>query len=280
MERVLDTSGGLRYAVEDLPKVVVSIGDEKSSNVIIGSRAMKHHFPDFREPKDWDEFHPRSVEGIDGFWHESFDPSWADERFATVDELYTIKASHAAWSLRNGSWNKHMYDLMFLQQRGAKLDQEMYDILVPVWKETHGKKKTNLAMTKNDFFADAVVRKYDHDSLHLALAYRDVPWYTKFLVPGEEVLTSWDAFNNLAHDEKMEALREEIMVTAVERWLIPQDFKASPRAAYARALKLCITSLFKGRWVQVFVENYSELYAPDVDYAQRFHDNSDRLILL
>lgn len=249
--------------------------------MIIGSKAMKHWFPDFREPKDVDHFSPNPSSGVDGFWHESFPIEWATDRVATPDELYTIKVSHSPWDL-HGTWEKHMYDILFLQNKGAKFDQEMYDILYPVWKAKHGKKRVALNKNKENFFADAVVRKYDHDSLHESVAYHDRPMYTRFLEANEEVKIDNDKFwaPEVSHEDRLKTIREEVYATALERWVVPSNYTVSPRAAYARAMKKSITSLFKGKWALFIVLNYTELYKPDMDYVGHHRSKSHKLILL
>lgn len=249
--------------------------------MLIGSEAMKEHFSDFRrEPKDRDFFSYRAldVKG-DVFWHESFPLTWDDDRVASPDELYTIKASHAYWDL-HGTWEKHMGDLLFLYNHGARMLPEMHDILHPVWLEKHGKKRAALAKTKAEFFSDAVVRKYDHDSIHRSIAYNDHPIYEDILKDGEEVLTDPVKFAMLPQERKEQLVREEIMATALERWVIPSNYKCSPRAAYAKATKKTITSLTKGKFALWIVMHYQDIYKPDVDYVQVHRDNADRLILL
>lgn len=250
--------------------------------MIIGSTAMRFHYPDFRrEPKDLDTLsrHPNAM--TDNFWHASFPLLWDRDTYATPSQLYTIKVSHAFWDLRNGSWEKHMNDILFLKSKGdAFFLQDMYDILYPVWLEKHGQKRANLNMTKDEFFADAVNRKYDHDSLHISTAYGERPMYERVLKEGSEVLTEWSKFDSLSYEDKCRLIREEVYATALERWLIPNDYCGSPRAAYAKAMKKTITSLMKGKWALWIVMHYEDLYMPDMDYVSMHHSKSDSLILL
>src|SRR6185503_5540192 len=93
-------------------------------------------------------------------------------RVAPLNELTTIKLSHAFWDLRNGSWEKHMHDLEILQNNGGIVLGWLYNLLYQVWEERYGKKRLNLNMTSEDFFGkDAVKRIYDHDSIHVTVAY-------------------------------------------------------------------------------------------------------------
>lgn len=249
--------------------------------MLIGSKALKHWYPDVREPKDVDHFSPNPDFPGDNFWHESFPEVWSADYIASPSQLYTIKVSHSAWDLHD-TWEKHMHDILFLQAEGCAFDQKMYDILYPVWKEKHGKKRVALDKNKENFFADAVPRKYDHDSLHESVAYGDRPMYTHFLEEGQEVKIDNAKFwaDDVSQEDRFKTIREEVYATALERWVVPSEYRVSPRAAYARAMKKSITSLFKGKWALFIVLNYSELYKPDMDYVAMHKSKSDKLILL
>lgn len=258
--------------------------------MLVGSRAAKLWYPDFREPNgDWD-FKARKApstfagevisDRVEQHWDESWPDSWDNLAAATPNMLYTIKVSHAFWDLPGNSWNKHMNDIIFFQRKGCTLMPVMYDILYKTWIAKHGAKRANLAMTSEDFFSDAVNRKYDHDSLHESCAYYDRPLYESILKDGEAVLTDKSKFYALPYDDQLKLIREEVYATALERWVIPSNYTCSPRAAYAKAIKKTIVSLTKGWFALWIVENYSNLYAPDVDYVQVHRDKADRLILL
>jgi hypothetical protein len=250
--------------------------------MLIGSKAAKVWFPDFREPKDEDHFSPDPDLPGDNFWHESFPKEWAADFTALPNMLYTIKVSHAPWALANNTWEKHMQDILFFQDKGVEFDRDMYDILRPVWLETHGKKRVNLNMTKDDFFNDAVDRKYDHDSLHESVAYGDRPMYTNFLVDGAQVDIDNKKFwhEDVTNEERFKTIREEIYATALERWVIPKNYRISPRLAYAWAMKKSITSLFKGEWALFIILNYKDLYKPDMDYVAHHKSKAHKLIAL
>lgn len=261
--------------------------------LIIGSTAMSFNFSDFtREPKDLDFFAPpqqipaylaAKVGEVEPFWHES----WRDTRLeranwdmATPDELYTIKMSHSYWELKNGSWDKHMTDMLFLKNHGAKLDMELHKLLYPVWVELHGKKKMNLAQAAGQFFADAVVRIYDHDSIHDSVAYGDRPLYELILKDGETVDIDPDKlWNGLTFEQQVLLFREEIAATALERWMIPTNYKFSPGLAYKLALRKTIVSLTKGRSARFIVDNFAHFMKPH-DYMDLHYAKLDRLLPL
>lgn len=271
---------------------------------LIGSRAAAHHFDDFRnvDKSDYDYHSDEKVSKGDDFflpgseaasvqqpeeWDGSFDVfvdprlgDWEWRAIATPEELYTMKVSHAFWEIGN-TWDKHMADVVFFQRKGVEFNRELYNILFPIWKEMHGKKKTSLAQNSKNFFTDAVHRIYDHDSIHASIAYGDHPLYEDILVPGEEVMVdSTKFFDGMDYETQLKLVREEVYATALERILIPRNYETSPAAAYAWALRRTITSLFKGEWALWAVLNYDVLARPDCDYRKRHLDNMDKLIRL
>lgn len=260
--------------------------------LIIGSTAMKLHFSDYREPKDLDLFaRPYTWSGdardqwwvdndkvADVFWHDSFAGSQLDRNgFATINELYTIKVSHSYWELPNGSWDKHMVDILQLKARGAVLDMELHKLLYPVWVEKHGAKKMNLAQAAGNFFADAVVRIYDHDSIHASCAFGDEPLYEAILKDGETVDIDPDKlWNGMTFEDQVKLFREEIVATALERWMIPTNYKFSPGLAYKLALRKTITSLTKGKSARFIVTNFEQFMKPH-DYMSIHFSKLDKL---
>lgn len=268
------------------------------TKLLVGSSAAKQWFPDFRTPKDIDyivttpEEKVSNSRGIEYFYHPllaeylgwgiEIDDVWENgyDLLAGPNVLYTIKVSHAFWNLRNGSWSKHMHDVMYFQDKGCTIVDGLYDVLYKTWVEVHGPKRANLNVPASEFFTGTVQRKYDHDSIHASIAYGSQPMYEKILRDGSEVAVARDKFEALTHEEKCQLVREEVYATALERILIPKDYSASPRAAYAWAMRQTVTSFSKGWFPFWIVTNFKDVQRPDCDFVQRHKDNSDRLILL
>jgi hypothetical protein len=250
--------------------------------ILIGSAAIGKYIPGFREAKDMDVFCSGGrLPAIrwDSFWHPDLEAWFGNQlRCATLDELYTIKLSHSAWDV--GSWEKHMQDIVDLRIHGAEVIEELYDLLYGVWEKVHGRKRTDLNKDKTEFFDDAVKRKYDHDSVHYTVAYEDRPNYEKWLVPGETVKMDFKRFWQAPESEHIMHFREEIYATALERIIIPSDYTASPRRAYAWALKRTVTSLTKGRSSRFIAERYGVFRKPDVDYVGRHKSRAHLLVPL
>ena len=253
-----------------------------SRTLFIGSNAAADYIPGFRAPKDDDRFSDLEVPGADCYWHQSFE-DWLPSgtfRKADLDELYTIKVSHSPWSLKNGSWAKHMSDIVVFREAGAVINQPLHDLLYKVWEERHGKKRVNLDMDAESFFSDAVKRIYLHDSIHESVAYYDRPLWESFLVPGESVKMDMSAIKAAPFETQVQLYREEVYATALERWVIPSDYTCSPRKAYADALKKTITSLTKGWSSQFLIENYGVFRIPDIDYVQHHLSKKHLLVPL
>lgn len=255
--------------------------------LIIGSVAMKNLFPEFREPKDLDffgkktpEFLAAGFDKVEPFWHPSLKDSVLDRNdMATLDELYTIKMSHIYWDLRNGTWDKHVADLIFMKTEGAKLDLELHQMLYKIWIEVHGKKKMNLAQAAGNFFDDAVVRIYDHDSIHDSCCFGRYPLYEDILKDGETVDIDPKKLWAMDHETLVKLFREEIAATALERWMIPTNYKFSPGKAYKLALKKTLTSLTKGKSARFIADNLADFVKPH-NYMALHNEKKDRLIPL
>lgn len=260
-------------------------------SLIVGSHALKALGVCNREPKDIDWWCDVNVNrmtteyasGIDWLWRDEFAefiPDTNTTTYATLDQMYTIKLSHSHWELKNGSWQKHVADMMRLKQAGAKLDLNLYKILYGVWEDMHGKKVMNLDQDKTDFFDDAVRRMYDHDSIHYSVAYGDHPIYEDVLKDGATVDVDSGKLWALPHERLVQLFTEEVCVTALERIVIPKNYQTSPGAAYLWALRRTITSLTKGKSSRFMLENFEEFATPDPNYVQRHLNNRSKLVKL
>lgn len=252
--------------------------------MIIGSTALRHHFPDQRKPKDLDVIDPQDPkQPADRFWDErllryaSYD-WWNGMFYASIDQLYTLKVSHSYWELPNGSWGKHMRDVQFLKSKGAKLNGILHDILYEIWEDRYGKKKMKF-MGKDEFFEDAVTRIYDHDSLHDSVAYGDEAMYIQTLKKQGHTAVDMVYIRRMKFEDQVKLYREEVCATALERIVVPRNYHCSAGAAYLWALRRTITSLTKGWSARFIVDNYQDFAIP-CDYVVRHLANKEKLILL
>lgn len=251
---------------------------------VVGSAAIKHYYPQFREPNDVDVWITGDETMSRGSWagmvefsvmpdnimelllkgRPKYMVSGIDYRsdVPSLTHLYTIKMSHIFWNI---GWEKHIKDIYFFQKvlGYRKVDEALYALLVEYWKEKHGAKKVSLAQSKDEFFTDNVNYVYDHDYLHELVAYNKEPMYKCVLKEGAEVLIDKEKFLALPRKKQLQMIREECYVIALERYLIPNNFSIGKREAYAKAMKLMITSLSKGWFARFVVDNYVDLWRVD-----------------
>lgn len=252
--------------------------------IVVGSTAARYHLGErWRDPKDFDVFMSRKKypsEILDWYWDDAMFNVWHEDesRHATLDELYTIKLSHAYWELKNGSWNKHMTDAMLLKREGAVLMPSMHKVLYGIWERDHGKKTIDLNQDKAMFFDDAVKRTYDHDSIHYSVSYEDDPVYTTVLKDNSEVAIDMNKVKALPFDRKVQLYREEVYATALERIVIPKNYMCSPNAAYSWALRRTITRLTKGWSATFMADNFEVFRKPDVRYVDVHKSKAHKLI--
>lgn len=241
--------------------------------ILIGSKAIRHWFPDFpREPKDYDyivgkdEKHlttnkiAETGERIEYLENAIFDN--CNKSVLFPNDLYTLKISHLFWDI---NWQKHMFDVQFLLKKGCVLDKELFLLLYGYWNVIHGKnKRSDLKMTAEDFFDNAVKCEYEHDYLHTLL--NPIPTYTKILIG--EVEVSEEKFNLLSQEDKFNLVREEVMLMAWERYSKQMDY----RHAYSRMLKKFIIN-HAPIWEAIFIiENFIELHKPNFNYYKKIED--------
>jgi hypothetical protein len=172
--------------------------------------------------------------------------------YATADTLYTIKCSHLGWP--NPNWSKHKSDILVFKKKGCKILPDLYTELVKHWsKELSNKSFLSLDTSKEKFFTDKVIYKYDHDKLHELVAYPNKPVYTKCLREGCEVLIDQNKFNLMPFDSRVKMFREEIVVIALERWYLTDYWEGiNFQVAWRLALQKTITSLTK-LWATDFI---------------------------
>ena len=231
--------------------------------LIIGSVAKKHWFPDSRTPKDIDLLTPAKISGnhsstcvVDAVWHD--EAQWlidinVDQVFLDADLLYTLKVSHAQWDIH---WEKTMSDIMFLKHKGCRLDKVAHARLVPLWEKIHGAKLVNLNKPNDEFFVDAVGRKYDHDLIHRLVAFNESPMHERIRPKSDSAWCDVNLFEALSADEKAQTALEEIMAVAIERGRLTSNSLLSDKLRFInRAYFLLCTSMTKGWFALYLIEN-------------------------
>lgn len=245
---------------------------------IIGSTALKELYPDFkREPKDLDiiykgENKPElsiqvnnknlKIELLRNDVLYDYVKSNLSDGKLTGDVLLTLKCSHIFWDI---NWDKHMFDICFLLEKGNKIILSLFHDLYKQWDELHGKNyRSDLKMTKEDFFNNALNCPYDHDTLHTYIKF--IPTYTKILKEGAEVEVCEEKFKLLPHEDKISLVQEEVYIMAFERYS-----KLNYKAAYYKMLKKFIIS-HAPIWEAIFIlENFRELDRPKFNFISHLN---------
>lgn len=249
-------------------------------DVLVGSEALSYHIPGV-DAGDVDYFSSERRNTVldDGrrlevFYHPDLERYAWSGSVASLDELYTIKVSHVFWDVQ---WEKHMLHILRMQQAGAQVINELYDVLYRVWEQVHGPKKVSLEASADDFFNGNVKRLYEHDSVHQAVAFYDRPMFERILRDGSDVAVDKAKFDALIFDEKKALVFEECFVIALERELFARDGRGY-KAAYANALKALVTRLSKGWFPRFIVENFGVFKSCPFDFYAVAMYNRDTLI--
>lgn len=258
-------------------------------NILIGSRALHHWYPDvsISEDTDWDIISKEPIEGAEHHSLDVLNNSKVEEflsgyclptiNFKGLDivvadpvTLYLIKRSHIHREL---GWDKSIVHLhKYLDSFGetkAYLTGDQLDFLeerTRLTLEQYPQVKPNLNQLNEDFFNDAVTKKYNHDYLHELFAYEEQPLYKKLQTDSSKAWCHQNLWYTLTHQQQLQCVAEETMVIASERFLIPKDWNYPSKLAYMKALKKVCTTLCSGWFRDFAIDNYPRvlsLYNPD-----------------
>lgn len=176
-------------------------------------------------------------------------------RPASLNMLLFFKESHK-YKKDSVHFLKTLQDILLLKSLGAVIPSTMKDLLVEREKLTYTNKLPVLDVGKKEFFnPQTVAYKYDHDSIHEAVALQDKPAYTFYIDPTKQVMCSKKLFDSSPYTIKLYGVVEESMVLALERSLIPFDFKPNPDKAFSMALEKVCTSITSG-WFREYAYNH------------------------
>jgi hypothetical protein len=233
---------------------------------IIGSTALKHHFSEFRTPKDLDLFvtdgeFSSTIENNDIKETIPAPDWWGHKEYATPQEILNLKASHIFWTVR--SRKKHIFDIEFLLNKGFKIDEEMFYKLYDHWAKLYGKRsQSDQDKNQEDFFDDYLTREVHHDQVHLWI--NPTPVYKKILVGDGSVNICESKFSKLTNEEQLDVVREEVYVLSFERE--KNGKTTSPGLIYRTNLIYFIGHLAP-TWLALFaMSNFLTLNKPKIEY--------------
>lgn len=189
--------------------------------------------------------------------------------------VYALKRSHAyLGDKQNPHFQKTRKDIGVLEAHGCAIPDELKAWFRKREKATYNYKVPSLERNKQNFFNvnEGVPYIYDHDSIHEAVAYHEHPAYTYFQRDGHSVAVDRNKWENLPEEVRLNSVLEESYVLALERMLIPGNFKANPDKAFLIALQKVCTTIASGWWREYAWRNYDAVvdrYSPE--YVAKFH---------
>jgi hypothetical protein len=246
-------------------------------NILIGSRALDywHDAGLVKDTTDWDVVSTSPIKGTE--WHDRWILNNDVIGYFTSPEhtimfngqllhvcslqgLAAIKRSHL-W--RDLGFGKHITMYHGHLSRYLDLNDEFTKIFLSErTKQTLEKfpqQGPNLKKTVEEFFDDAVDKKYSHDWLHELYAFEDKPMYTKMQTNPEIAWCDKQLWDGFTHEQKIHTVQEETYVICTERFLVPKDFKYPAKLGYNKALNKVCTTLCSGWFRNFAIDNYPEI---------------------
>lgn len=186
--------------------------------------------------------------------------------YAGLNLLYMLKMSHR-FLKDSPHFYKTMRHISRMRALGTIITPDLLDIYVDRQKETYDYGLPKLNQNKKNFFSgDGVTYKYDHDSLHEAVAFAGAPIYKLYQKDDSEVAVDKAKWNTLDRSLKLMAVAEECAVLALERSLVPFPGAKTPFEAFKLALMKVCTSITSG-WFREFAwENHDEVLKLEKNY--------------
>lgn len=177
----------------------------------------------------------------------------------SLDLLFCLKTSHRFLKNSPHFW-KTLGDWHKMRMIGAKVRPEYESFLKLREKETYNYKHPSLNQSKMGFFSgDGVIYKFDHDSIHEAVAKFDRPAYTYYMKDGAEVQTDKSKFFACSQQIRIAGAIEEAAVLAIERSLVPFSGVLTPRDAWHLAFSKVCSSITSGYFRSWCYENALEI---------------------
>jgi hypothetical protein len=194
----------------------------------------------------------------------------------SLNALYAMKMSHR-YLKDSPYFLKTMSHIKMMRSLGAQLTPYYSEWMKVREAETYCYTHPNLDTKKDSFFKDETFYIHDHDTLHDAVKLGSRPAYSYILADGAEVKCSVDKFNSLEYNQKLNCALEESYVLALERSLVPNNFKPDPDKAFKMALMKVCTSITSGWFREWCWENYDNVITQySGEYVNKFNASLDR----
>ena len=198
-----------------------------------------------------------------------------------LETLWAIKRAHVHRPIH---WQKNIRDVHVLSAAiGPERSDAAYEILRARRAETDLRqpmKVPSLEKSNSTFFTSyklIVPILNPHDAYHWAVAYEDQPLFTRIKRDHTKARCERDLFEGMSLERRQRCVREETMVIALERYIVPGRL-SDPAKAYSLALERVSTNLTSGWFREFAIDNYPAISAPDVDYVALWQENAERAI--
>ena len=196
--------------------------------------------------------------------------------------LLIMKRSHL---FRPIKFPRHIMEFQKIRIRTPKLQKKDLSILrerIRLTKQKFGDRVPKLNKTNEEFFDDKVTKYYVHDELHKILAYdHGSPIYERLKVDSGLAKCEKDLWYKLSHEDKVNCVREEGYVIALERFIIPKlesGEKHMPQnMAFDLALEKICTTLCSGFFRDFAIDNWQEIRSLIVDFYGLFSSQKNSL---
>jgi|ERR1051325_912624 hypothetical protein len=213
------------------------------------------------DPKEW-----KKEKGVEYF---PIPPGLEMKEVISPNEQYTLTCSHLIRNLKGVDFNKHVYTLQFLKDKGCELIPELLSSLLLFWNDYHGPRRIpNFDQPNEAFFKDRVEREMNHDELHEYFKFYEKPLFTYIKFDQSKAAVEEILFNRLSFEDRIKTVLEELFVVSFER-----DKDAHYRAAYMKTLRWLIH--ISPEWFSIFIlDNYTLIS----QYATLWKSKRDQLL--
>ena len=199
--------------------------------------------------------------------------------YKLIDVLYMLKLTHR-FKKNSKHFHKTRNDILAFEKHGAKIDERFADWMKRREAETCTNKLPNLNVTKGEFFNSeetGVVQMYDHDSVHEAIKFMDIPAYKYFLK--SEVFCDMQKFKTLPDKVKLYAVLEECLVLAAERSQLCYS-GITEDESFMIALEKVSTHITGGEFREYAWRNFDTVkdlyYLQGCDYMEKVYEGIDK----
>ena len=196
----------------------------------------------------------------------------------SLETLWAIKRAHVHRPIH---WRKNIADCHVLfAALGTSPSEASRGLMLARRRETDQRKPMkvpSLEKSNSAFFTSyklAVPILNPHDAYHWAVAYEEAPMFTRMKRDHTLARCERDMFEALSIERRRMCVREETMVIALERYIVPGRIQ-DQRQAYLNALERVCTNLTSGWFREFAIDQFPWVREPDVDYVALWESRRD-----